>query len=162
MWSSKLLLVFVSIPSRLSPAGLDCLAILGSLQTVHITEARNMHVDRSVQRQGYAQDGRGVGVRFPVEGRDFCIPVTSEEVLGPVQWVRGSVVPRVKLTSGRPTTHTRLFTSSPPPPRHHVLSRRGALLCLCYKSKTKAPWPQSASKLYRPSDRSLSAKLVPT
>jgi hypothetical protein len=24
------------------------------------------------------------------------------------------------------------------------------------------PWPQSASELYRPSDRSLSAKLVPT
>jgi hypothetical protein len=27
---------------------------------------------------------------------------------------------------------------------------------------TKTPWPQCASELYRPSDRSLSAKLVPT
>jgi hypothetical protein len=27
---------------------------------------------------------------------------------------------------------------------------------------TKTPWPESASKLYRPSDSSLSAKLVPT
>jgi hypothetical protein len=26
----------------------------------------------------------------------------------------------------------------------------------------KNPWPQSASELYRPSDRRLSAKLVPT
>jgi hypothetical protein len=28
--------------------------------------------------------------------------------------------------------------------------------------KTKTPWPQSASELYRLSDRRLSAKLVPT
>jgi hypothetical protein len=27
---------------------------------------------------------------------------------------------------------------------------------------TKTPWPESASELYRPSDRSLSVKLVPT
>jgi hypothetical protein len=30
-----------------------------------------------------------------------------------------------------------------------------------YRSK-KTPWPQSASELYRPSDRRLSAELVPT
>jgi hypothetical protein len=28
--------------------------------------------------------------------------------------------------------------------------------------KRRTPWPESASKLYRPSDRRLSAKLVPT
>jgi hypothetical protein len=28
--------------------------------------------------------------------------------------------------------------------------------------KKKSPWPESASELYRPRDRSLSAKLVPT
>jgi CBS-domain-containing membrane protein len=28
--------------------------------------------------------------------------------------------------------------------------------------KTKTPWPESASELYRPSDRRFSAKLVPT
>jgi hypothetical protein len=28
--------------------------------------------------------------------------------------------------------------------------------------QTKTPWPESASELYRPSDRRLSAKLVPT
>jgi hypothetical protein len=28
--------------------------------------------------------------------------------------------------------------------------------------KPKTPWPESASKLYRPSDRPLSVKLVPT
>jgi hypothetical protein len=31
-----------------------------------------------------------------------------------------------------------------------------------YSSGKKTPWPQSASKLYRPSDSHLSAKLVPT
>jgi hypothetical protein len=31
-----------------------------------------------------------------------------------------------------------------------------------YPYKTKTPWPESASELYRPSDRLLSAKLVPT
>jgi hypothetical protein len=30
------------------------------------------------------------------------------------------------------------------------------------KLKTKTPWPESASELYRPSDRRLLAKLVPT
>jgi hypothetical protein len=30
------------------------------------------------------------------------------------------------------------------------------------KLKNKTPWPQSASELYRPSDRRLSAKLMPT
>jgi hypothetical protein len=30
------------------------------------------------------------------------------------------------------------------------------------EEKEKTPWPQSASELYRPSDRRLSAKLVPT
>jgi hypothetical protein len=30
------------------------------------------------------------------------------------------------------------------------------------KLKTKTPWPESASELYRQSDRRLSAKLVPT
>jgi hypothetical protein len=30
------------------------------------------------------------------------------------------------------------------------------------KKKKKPPWPESASELYRPSDRLLSAKLVPT
>jgi hypothetical protein len=30
------------------------------------------------------------------------------------------------------------------------------------KKKKKTPWPQSASELYRPSERRLSAKLVPT
>jgi hypothetical protein len=30
------------------------------------------------------------------------------------------------------------------------------------KSKTKTPWPESASELYRASNRRLSAKLVPT
>jgi hypothetical protein len=31
-----------------------------------------------------------------------------------------------------------------------------------YTTKKKKPWPQSASELYRPSERRLSAKLVPT
>jgi hypothetical protein len=31
-----------------------------------------------------------------------------------------------------------------------------------HKKAKKTPWPESASKLYRPSDRRLSAKLVPT
>jgi hypothetical protein len=30
------------------------------------------------------------------------------------------------------------------------------------KGATKTPWPASASEIYRPSDRRLSAKLVPT
>jgi hypothetical protein len=30
------------------------------------------------------------------------------------------------------------------------------------KINKKTPWPQSANELYRPSDRRLSAKLVPT
>jgi hypothetical protein len=30
------------------------------------------------------------------------------------------------------------------------------------KTKKQTPWPQSASQLYQPSDRRLSAKLVPT
>jgi hypothetical protein len=30
------------------------------------------------------------------------------------------------------------------------------------KKKTKPPWPESAIELYRPNDRRLSAKLVPT
>jgi hypothetical protein len=30
------------------------------------------------------------------------------------------------------------------------------------KVNKKTPWPESASELHRPSDRSLSAKLVPT
>jgi hypothetical protein len=31
-----------------------------------------------------------------------------------------------------------------------------------YLEKKQTPWPDSESELYRPSDRSLSAKLVPT
>jgi hypothetical protein len=31
-----------------------------------------------------------------------------------------------------------------------------------YKKKEQTPWSESASELYRPSDRRLSAKLVPT
>jgi hypothetical protein len=30
------------------------------------------------------------------------------------------------------------------------------------KKQNKLPWPESASELYRPGDRHLSAKLVPT
>jgi hypothetical protein len=33
---------------------------------------------------------------------------------------------------------------------------------MCSKQLLKTPWPESASELYRPSDRGLSAKLVPT
>jgi hypothetical protein len=33
---------------------------------------------------------------------------------------------------------------------------------MLYWTVKKTPWPQSASELYRPSDRRLSAKLVPT
>jgi hypothetical protein len=33
---------------------------------------------------------------------------------------------------------------------------------LNYKDKNKTPWPESASELYRQTDRRLSAKLVPT
>jgi hypothetical protein len=40
------------------------------------------------------------------------------------------------------------------------LSYRGFLNML--RSIKNTPWPQSASKLYRQSDRRLSAKLVPT
>jgi hypothetical protein len=36
------------------------------------------------------------------------------------------------------------------------------LLCLINTTKKQTPWPESASELYRLSDRSLSAKLVPT
>jgi hypothetical protein len=32
----------------------------------------------------------------------------------------------------------------------------------CITTRKKTPWPESAGELYRPSDRSLSAKLVPT
>jgi hypothetical protein len=31
-----------------------------------------------------------------------------------------------------------------------------------FKIKNEIPWPETASELYRPSDHSLSAKLVPT
>jgi hypothetical protein len=41
----------------------------------------------------------------------------------------------------------------------HML--RHIILNYC-KLKKETPWPQSASELYRPSDRRLSAKLVPT
>jgi hypothetical protein len=40
------------------------------------------------------------------------------------------------------------------------LAARKMLFTLKYEEKT--PWPQSASELYRPSDRRLSAKLVRT
>jgi hypothetical protein len=33
---------------------------------------------------------------------------------------------------------------------------------LSLKTKQQTPWPESASELYQPSDRRLSAKLVPT
>jgi hypothetical protein len=49
-----------------------------------------------------------------------------------------------------------------------VASYRGELL-LCIKCvefcdhiRKRTPWPESVSELYRPSDRGLSAKLVPT
>jgi hypothetical protein len=32
----------------------------------------------------------------------------------------------------------------------------------CVKFKKKTPWPEFASEIYRPSDRRLSAKLMPT
>jgi CBS-domain-containing membrane protein len=32
----------------------------------------------------------------------------------------------------------------------------------CQHNKKTTPWPESASELYRPSDRRMSAKLVPT
>jgi hypothetical protein len=35
-------------------------------------------------------------------------------------------------------------------------------ICYQYNSLFLSPWPESASELYRPSDRRLSAKLVPT
>jgi hypothetical protein len=34
--------------------------------------------------------------------------------------------------------------------------------CYYWLNKNKTPWPESASKLYQPSDRRFSAKLVPT
>jgi hypothetical protein len=37
-----------------------------------------------------------------------------------------------------------------------------ALITNLYQYIKKTPWPQSAGELYRPSDRRLSAKLVPT
>jgi hypothetical protein len=37
------------------------------------------------------------------------------------------------------------------------------MICFLFQvTKTKTPWPESASELYRPNDRRLSAKLVPT
>jgi hypothetical protein len=35
------------------------------------------------------------------------------------------------------------------------------VVCVCVYIKTKTTWPESASELHRPSDRRLSAKLVP-
>jgi hypothetical protein len=43
--------------------------------------------------------------------------------------------------------------------KQEVLRRTNSLLSF---DATKTPWPQSASELYRPSDRSLSTKSVPT
>jgi hypothetical protein len=45
------------------------------------------------------------------------------------------------------------------------LATTGQLLSAKYIfniKKTKTPWPESASELYRPSDRRLSAKRLPT
>jgi hypothetical protein len=57
-------------------------------------------------------------------------------------------------------------------PKHHTTGKSfkndydGSLLktfsCSGVCREKKPPWPESASKLYRPSDRRLSAKLVPT
>jgi hypothetical protein len=44
-----------------------------------------------------------------------------------------------------------------------LLNRDGGLFSIyIYQPLKKTPWPQSASELYRPSDRRLSVKLVPT
>jgi hypothetical protein len=43
------------------------------------------------------------------------------------------------------------------------MAGRHIMFCIIAgKSNKKTPWPESASELYRPSDCSLSAKLVPT
>jgi hypothetical protein len=36
------------------------------------------------------------------------------------------------------------------------------VIAVAHKKQKKTPWPESASELYRPSDRRLSVKLVPT
>jgi hypothetical protein len=43
-----------------------------------------------------------------------------------------------------------------------MLRPQSAILRYLSKLKKKIPWPKFASKLYRPSDRHLSAKLVQT
>jgi hypothetical protein len=45
----------------------------------------------------------------------------------------------------------------------HMLTKRAIRKHLLYKqNKKQTPWPQSASELYQPSNRRLSAKLVRT
>jgi hypothetical protein len=46
--------------------------------------------------------------------------------------------------------------------RYESIKRRWESVKGLYKEKNWTPWPESASELYRPSDRLLSAKLVPT
>jgi CBS-domain-containing membrane protein len=43
-----------------------------------------------------------------------------------------------------------------------MLGKSVGLVSLFIKKNKETPWPESASELYRPSDRRLSAKLVPT
>jgi hypothetical protein len=49
-------------------------------------------------------------------------------------------------------------------PRHATYRQDGGLISLViyFRNKAKSPWPEYASELYRSSDRSMSAKLVPT
>jgi hypothetical protein len=45
----------------------------------------------------------------------------------------------------------------------YLVRSKDVLFCnQCSGKKLKTPWPESASELYRLSDRRLSAKLVPT
>jgi hypothetical protein len=44
----------------------------------------------------------------------------------------------------------------------HWIANKATALIIKEKLKKKTPWPESASELYQPRDRRLSAKLLPT
>jgi hypothetical protein len=124
----------------------------------------------------YGLDDRGVGVPVPVGSKTFTSPYRPDRLWGPtqppIQWVPVVISLGVKR-SGYEADHlppaiagvkkTWIYTFTPLIRLHGVvlnwLSSGTALPLLTLRI---TPWPESASELYRPSDRRLSAKLVPT
>jgi hypothetical protein len=94
-------------------------------------------------RPGHGVDDRGAGVRVPVGWKNFHFSLSSSPALGSTQPLCNGykgVFPGGKAAEREADTHLQLVPNK----------------------QKQTPWSESASELYRPRDRRLSAKWLPT